>query len=138
MHPRTTKTMEMTSDCPSEFDLVSRVDPDLKKRPFQTGSRAQSSFGGKLTSEFRTPHSPQLLGLGKSFRLEPNESVRSPEGHFSGRERLPESLRGSFLINGGHGGLQTPQGIRETLRKPRSRIPRSPPANDLWSRMAIQ
>ncbi|OWM73945.1 hypothetical protein CDL15_Pgr009131 [Punica granatum] len=89
-------------------------------------------------SEFRTPHSLQLLGLGKSFRHGPNKSVRSPEWHFSGRERLSASLRGSFLTNGGHSGLQTPQGIRETLRKPRSRAARSPPANDLRLRMAIQ
>ncbi|OWM90092.1 hypothetical protein CDL15_Pgr000879 [Punica granatum] len=34
-HPRTTKTMEQTSDCPSEFDLVFRVDPDLKRGPLK-------------------------------------------------------------------------------------------------------
>ncbi|OWM90307.1 hypothetical protein CDL15_Pgr014145 [Punica granatum] len=33
MHPRTTRTMEQVSDCPSEFDLVSRVDPDLERGP---------------------------------------------------------------------------------------------------------
>ncbi|PKI52786.1 hypothetical protein CRG98_026821 [Punica granatum] len=109
-----------------------------KMAPFQRGSSAQSSFGGKLTSEFRTPHSLQLLGLGKSFRLGPNKSVRFLEWHFSGRGCLSANLRGSFLTNGVHNGLQTPQGIRETLRKPRLRIPRSPPANDLRSRMAIQ
>ncbi|OWM78307.1 hypothetical protein CDL15_Pgr001028 [Punica granatum] len=31
--PRTTKAMEQASDCLSEFDLVSRVDPDLGKGP---------------------------------------------------------------------------------------------------------
>ncbi|PKI38839.1 hypothetical protein CRG98_040767 [Punica granatum] len=45
----------------------------------QTGSSAQSSFSGKLTSEFQTLHSLQLLGLGKSFRLGPRKSIRSPE-----------------------------------------------------------
>ncbi|PKI66959.1 hypothetical protein CRG98_012624 [Punica granatum] len=139
MHPRTTWTLERASDCPSELDLVSRVHLDLEERaPFQTGSSAQSSFGGKLTSEFHTPHSLQLLGLGKSFRLGPNKSVRFPEWHFSGRKRLSASLRGLLLTDGSHNGFQTPQGVRETLRKPRSRIPRSPPANDLRSRMAIQ
>ncbi|PKI35274.1 hypothetical protein CRG98_044337 [Punica granatum] len=112
--------------------------PTWKKGPFSNRSGAQSSFSGKLTSEFRTPHSLQLLGLGKSFRLGPNKPVRSPKWHFSGREHLLASLRGSFLTNGGHSDLQTPQGIRETLKKPRSRVPRSPPANDLRSRMAIQ
>ncbi|PKI74260.1 hypothetical protein CRG98_005381 [Punica granatum] len=65
-----------------------------KRASFQTGSSAQNSFSGKSTSEFRTPHSLQLLGLGKSFRLKPNEPVRSPKWHFSGRERLSTSLRG--------------------------------------------
>ncbi|PKI76946.1 hypothetical protein CRG98_002656 [Punica granatum] len=32
-HPRTIRTMEQVSDCPSEFDLVSRVDPDLERGP---------------------------------------------------------------------------------------------------------
>ncbi|OWM90857.1 hypothetical protein CDL15_Pgr010668 [Punica granatum] len=35
--PRTTKAMEQASDCLSEFDLVSRVDPDLGKGPPSNG-----------------------------------------------------------------------------------------------------
>ncbi|OWM65571.1 hypothetical protein CDL15_Pgr023841 [Punica granatum] len=79
IHPRTTRTMEQVSDCLSGLVLVSRVSPDPGKGPFQTGSSAQSSFSGKWTSEFCTTHSLQLLGLGKSFCLEPRKSVRSPE-----------------------------------------------------------
>ncbi|OWM77121.1 hypothetical protein CDL15_Pgr013212 [Punica granatum] len=78
-HPRTTKTMEQASDRLSGLVLISRVIPDSEKGPFQTGSSARSSFGGKLTSEFHTTHSLQLLGLGESFRLGPSKSVGSPE-----------------------------------------------------------
>ncbi|OWM72659.1 hypothetical protein CDL15_Pgr027195 [Punica granatum] len=35
--PRTTKAMEQVSDCLSEFDLVSRVDPGLGKGPLSNG-----------------------------------------------------------------------------------------------------
>ncbi|PKI47012.1 hypothetical protein CRG98_032597 [Punica granatum] len=36
-HPRTTWTLEQVSDCPSELNLVSRVDPDLEKGPLSNG-----------------------------------------------------------------------------------------------------
>ncbi|PKI58418.1 hypothetical protein CRG98_021176 [Punica granatum] len=78
-HPRTTRTMEQVSDCLSGLVLVSRVSPDPGKRPFQTGSSAQGSFGGKLTSEFCTTQSLQFLDLGKSLHLGPRKSVRSPK-----------------------------------------------------------
>ncbi|PKI51929.1 hypothetical protein CRG98_027685 [Punica granatum] len=109
-----------------------------ERAPFQTGSSARNPFGGKLTSEFHTTHSLQLLGLGKSFCLGPSKSVRFPERYFSGRERLSASLRGTFLTNGGHSDLRTPQGIRETLIKAESRVPRSSSANGLRSKTAIQ
>ncbi|OWM66803.1 hypothetical protein CDL15_Pgr012395 [Punica granatum] len=79
IYPRTTRTMEQVLNCLSRLVLVSRVSPDPAKGPFQMGSSAQSSFGGKWTFELHPTHSLQLLGLGKSFRLGPSKSVRSPE-----------------------------------------------------------
>ncbi|PKI73242.1 hypothetical protein CRG98_006377 [Punica granatum] len=87
-HPRTTRTMEQVSDCLSGLVLVSRVSPDPGRDPSQTRSSAQSSFGGKLTSEYRTTHSLQLLGLGKSFRLGPSSCTFEAI-----HERLDLSLR---------------------------------------------
>ncbi|OWM76814.1 hypothetical protein CDL15_Pgr017207 [Punica granatum] len=78
-HPRTTRTMEQVSGYLSRLVLVSRVSPDPERGPRQTESNAQSSFGEKLTSGLHTTHSLRLLGLGKSFRLGPSKSVRSPE-----------------------------------------------------------
>ncbi|PKI59068.1 hypothetical protein CRG98_020523 [Punica granatum] len=40
IHPRTTRTMEQVSNCLSGLVLVSRVSPDPRKGPFQTGSSA--------------------------------------------------------------------------------------------------
>ncbi|PKI57281.1 hypothetical protein CRG98_022320 [Punica granatum] len=57
MHPRTTRTKEKVSNYLSGLVLVSRVSPDPGKGPFLIESNAQSSFGGKLTSELHTTHS---------------------------------------------------------------------------------
>ncbi|PKI63386.1 hypothetical protein CRG98_016214 [Punica granatum] len=131
-------TMKQVLDCLSGLILVSRVSLDPGKGLFQTGSNAQSSFDGKLMSEFCTTHSLQFLDLGKSLHLGPSESIRSPEGHFNGHERPSASLRGMFLTNRGHNGLQTPRNIRKTLRKPWSRIPRSAPTIGLQTRTTGQ
>ncbi|PKI70953.1 hypothetical protein CRG98_008686 [Punica granatum] len=65
-------------------------------------------------------------------------STGLPEGRFSGHERLLASLRGIFMANRDHSDPRTPRNIRETLRKPRSQVPRSPPANGLRSGTASQ
>ncbi|OWM87030.1 hypothetical protein CDL15_Pgr006194 [Punica granatum] len=54
-------------------------------------------------------------------------STGFPEGRFNGSERLPTNLRGTFTENRDHSGPRTPQDIRETLKKPRSQVPRSLP-----------
>ncbi|PKI55042.1 hypothetical protein CRG98_024568 [Punica granatum] len=61
-----------------------------------------------------------------------------PEGRFNGHKRLPASLRGTFMENRDHSDPRTPRDIRETQRKPRSQVPRSPPANGLRSGTASQ
>ncbi|PKI59624.1 hypothetical protein CRG98_019984 [Punica granatum] len=61
-----------------------------------------------------------------------------PEECFSGRERLPASLRGIFMANRDHIDPRIPRDIWETLRKPRSQVPKSPPANDLGDRTGNQ
>ncbi|PKI43227.1 hypothetical protein CRG98_036382 [Punica granatum] len=61
-----------------------------------------------------------------------------PEGRFSGHKRLPASLRGIFMANRDYNDPRTPRDIRETLRKPRSQVPRSPPAIGLRSGTASQ
>ncbi|PKI75904.1 hypothetical protein CRG98_003703 [Punica granatum] len=55
-------------------------------------------------------------------------STRFPEGHFSGHERLPASLRGTSTKNrdhidprAPHNEPRAPQGIQGTLTKPRSK-----------------
>ncbi|PKI67430.1 hypothetical protein CRG98_012180 [Punica granatum] len=60
------------------------------------------------------------------------------KGHFSGRKRLPANLRGTFMENRDHSDPRTPRDTRETLRKPRSQVPRSPPADGLRSGTASQ
>ncbi|OWM76821.1 hypothetical protein CDL15_Pgr017214 [Punica granatum] len=61
-----------------------------------------------------------------------------PEGRSSGHKRLPASLRGIFMANRDHSDPRTPRDIQETLRKPRSQVPKSPPANGLRSGTASQ
>ncbi|PKI78842.1 hypothetical protein CRG98_000767 [Punica granatum] len=58
-------------------------------------------------------------------------STGFPEERFSGHKRLPANLRGTFMENRDHNDPRTPRDTRETLRKPRSRVPRSSPANGL-------
>ncbi|OWM64349.1 hypothetical protein CDL15_Pgr009272 [Punica granatum] len=54
-------------------------------------------------------------------------STGFPEGRFNRSKRLPVNLRGTFIENRDHSDPRTPQDIRETLKKPRSQVPRSPP-----------
>ncbi|PKI60411.1 hypothetical protein CRG98_019196 [Punica granatum] len=61
-----------------------------------------------------------------------------PDGRFSSHKRLSADLRGIFMANRDHSGPRTPRDIRGTLRKPRSQVPRSPPANGLRSGTASQ
>ncbi|PKI49287.1 hypothetical protein CRG98_030330 [Punica granatum] len=56
-------------------------------------------------------------------------STGFPEGRFSGHKRLLANLRGTFMDNRDHSDPRTPRDTRETLRKPRYQVPRSPPAN---------
>ncbi|PKI59967.1 hypothetical protein CRG98_019634 [Punica granatum] len=58
-------------------------------------------------------------------------STRFPEGRFSGHERLPTSLRGTSTKNKDHNDPRAPQDIQRTLRKSRSKVPRSSRSNGL-------
>ncbi|PKI67395.1 hypothetical protein CRG98_012212 [Punica granatum] len=77
-----------------------------------TGTQGPSRSGNKLQMIFRN-------------------STRFPEGRFSGHERLPTSLRGTSTENIDHNDPRAPQDIQGTLRKPRSKVPRSSRANGL-------
>ncbi|PKI34211.1 hypothetical protein CRG98_045398 [Punica granatum] len=54
-----------------------------------------------------------------------------PEECFSGHERLPASLRGTFTENRDHNDPQASQDIQGTLGKPRSKVPTSSRSNGL-------
>ncbi|PKI34391.1 hypothetical protein CRG98_045212 [Punica granatum] len=91
-----------------------------KGDPSQTGSSAQSSFGGKLTFEFRAPHLLQLLELGKSFRLGP----RSPSGasEFPYVPFLPTTLAShAITFKGSLTTLTLPREEVVTVREPYNR-----------------
>ncbi|OWM80565.1 hypothetical protein CDL15_Pgr019149 [Punica granatum] len=49
------------------------------------------------------------------------------EGRFSGRKCLLANLQDTFMENRDHSDPRTPQDVRETLKKPRSQVLRSPP-----------
>ncbi|PKI65587.1 hypothetical protein CRG98_014087 [Punica granatum] len=61
-----------------------------------------------------------------------------PEGRFSGSDRPPVNLRGTFTENRDHSDPRTPQDIWGTLRKPRLQVPRSSRGNGLRSRTTSQ
>ncbi|OWM72653.1 hypothetical protein CDL15_Pgr027189 [Punica granatum] len=89
--------------------------PLTSRRPPQngpTGTQGPPRSGNKLQMTFRN-------------------LTRFLEGRFSGHERLPASLRGTSTENRDHNDPRAPQGIQETLRKPRSKVPRSSRANGL-------
>ncbi|PKI68472.1 hypothetical protein CRG98_011161 [Punica granatum] len=65
-------------------------------------------------------------------------STGFPEGRFGGSDRLPVNLRGTSTENRDHSDPRTPQDIRETLRKPRSQVPRSSRDNGLRLRTTSQ
>ncbi|PKI65589.1 hypothetical protein CRG98_014089 [Punica granatum] len=84
-----------TSESISGAYRLSRNTPDLSRTPFLTG----------------LPGSDPL--------------TRFLEGRFSGSDRLPVNLQGTFTENRDHSDPRTPQDIRGTLRKPRSQVPRN-------------
>ncbi|PKI78945.1 hypothetical protein CRG98_000657 [Punica granatum] len=65
-------------------------------------------------------------------------STGFPEGRSSGHKRLSANLLGTFMKNRDHSDPRTPRDTRETLRKPRSQVPRSSPAKGLRSGTASQ
>ncbi|PKI40909.1 hypothetical protein CRG98_038707 [Punica granatum] len=93
--PLSVKVTNDTSERVSGAYRLSRDTPDLSRTPFLTG----------------LPGSDPL--------------TRFPEGRFSGNDRLPMNLRGTFTENRDHSDPRTPQDIRGTLRKPRSQISHS-------------
>ncbi|PKI67130.1 hypothetical protein CRG98_012458 [Punica granatum] len=68
---------------------------------------------------------------GNKLQMTFQNSTWFPEGRFSGHERLPASLRGTFTENRGHNDPRTSQDIQGTLGKPRSKVPTSSRANGL-------
>ncbi|OWM78297.1 hypothetical protein CDL15_Pgr003895 [Punica granatum] len=77
-----------------------------------TGTQGSPESGNKLQMTFRN-------------------STRFPEGRFSDHDRLPASLRGTSTESRDHNDPRTSQDIQGTLRKPRSKVPRSSRANGL-------
>ncbi|PKI61730.1 hypothetical protein CRG98_017874 [Punica granatum] len=75
---------------------------------------------------------------GNKLLIAIRNSTRFPEGRFSGRERLPASLRGTSTENSDHNDPRAPQDIQGTLRKPWSKVPRSSRANGLRPRTTSQ
>ncbi|PKI63038.1 hypothetical protein CRG98_016562 [Punica granatum] len=60
--------MEQVLNCLSRLVLVSRVSPDPAKGPFQMGSSAQSSFGGKFSIGSPQHHVPAAKTIGSRDR----------------------------------------------------------------------
>ncbi|PKI75885.1 hypothetical protein CRG98_003719 [Punica granatum] len=77
-------------------------------------------------------------GSGNELQMTSRNSTWSPEGRFSGHERLPASLRGTSTENRDHSDPRAPQDVQGTLGKPRSKIHRSSRANGLRPRATSQ
>ncbi|OWM75160.1 hypothetical protein CDL15_Pgr012646 [Punica granatum] len=116
--------------------------PDLSRTPFLTGLAGPAPLTSKQPPETglqapRTAPQNRPTGTqgppksGNKLQMTFRNSTRFPEGRFSGHERLPASLWGTSTENRDHNDPRAPQDIQGTLRKPRSKVPRSSRADGL-------
>ncbi|PKI75960.1 hypothetical protein CRG98_003618 [Punica granatum] len=108
------------TEAPKGFGLVTLLLSRLRVHGLRVHFTA---FHGLRPSTQGPPESGNKLQM--TFR----NSSRFPEGHFSGHDRLPASLRGTSTKNRDHNEPRAPQDIQGTLRKSRSQAPRPPRAN---------
>ncbi|PKI32358.1 hypothetical protein CRG98_047251, partial [Punica granatum] len=78
------------------------------------------------------------LESGNKLQMTFRNSTRFPEGRFGDHDRLPASLRGTSTESRDHNEPRTSQDIQGTMRKLRSKVPRSPRAYGLRPRAMSQ
>ncbi|PKI74109.1 hypothetical protein CRG98_005488 [Punica granatum] len=130
-------TNDTSGRIPGAYRL-SRDTPNLSRTPFLAGLPGPDPLTSKRHPETAPTCTQGLPGSWNKLQMTFRNSTGFPEGRFSGRKRLLANLRGTVMEDRDHGDPRTRRDIRGTLRKPRSRVPRSSRANGLQSRTTSQ
>ncbi|OWM72566.1 hypothetical protein CDL15_Pgr005035 [Punica granatum] len=117
---------------------LSRDTPNISQTPFLTGLSGPDPLISKRHLETAPTGTQGPPGSWNKLQMTFRNSTGFPKGRFSGRKRLLANLWGTIMKDRDHSDPRTPRDIRGTLRKPRSRVPRSSRTNGLRSRTTSQ